>query len=347
MKKRRITMKKTRSILSTTVIGLVLLAVSAPSFAGGDKEKSQSSAKKGEFLLNVGTVLTEKDPLYAGLLLFQKNVEDRTDGVVAIRLFASAQLGKDEDVLEQAKVGMGVGIITDPGRLSSYIADFGILGAPYLVDDYAGALKLLNTSVFKDFSDKFAKDGLKILAFNYYQGTRHLFTNKPAKNPQDLAGQRIRSSGSKIVTASVKYMGANPTVIPWSEAYTALQQKVIDGVEEHYSAALGISIFEVTKYLSKTAHFQLLTGLVVSNSWFEKLPEKYRKIVVEEAYNGGKYASELVVTKEKEFEQTLVKNGLQIVDCDVAVFKAAAEKTYDDVGYRALKDKIDVELGRK
>jgi TRAP-type C4-dicarboxylate transport system substrate-binding protein len=69
--------------------------------------------------------------------------------------------------------------------------------------------------------------------------------------------------------------------------------------------------------------------------------------VVEEAYNGGKYASELVVTKEKEFEQTLVKNGLQIVDCDVAAFKAAAEKTYDDVGYRALKDKIDVELGRK
>jgi TRAP-type transport system periplasmic protein len=319
---------------------LFILSVS-PLIANGSSEKGD-----GSYRLNVGTVLTEKDPLYAGLQLFKKNVEERTGGAVTIRLFASAQLGKDEDVLEQAKVGTDVGIITDPGRLSAYISDFGILGAPYLVADYDESLKLLNTSVFKDLADQFAKDGLKILAFNYYQGTRHLFTNKPIRTPDDLSGQRVRSSGSEIVTATVKNMGANPTVIPWSDAYTGLQQKVIDGVEVHYSAALGASIYEVTRYLSKTAHFQLLTGMVVSNEWFENLPAEYQAIVEEEAYNGGKYASEQVVAKEKEFEKSLVSKGLEIVDCDVAAFRKAAENTYDAVGYRALKDQIDADLGR-
>ncbi len=322
-----------------TVLLVVLVAL--PLLANGSGEKGGDS-----FELNVGTVLTEKDPLYAGLQVFKKNVEERTGGTVTVRLFASAQLGKDEDVLEQAKVGTNVGIITDPGRLSAYISDFGILGAPYLVADYEEALKLLNTSVFKNLSDEFAKDGLKILAFDYYQGTRHLFTNKPIHTPADLAGQRVRSSGSEIVTATVKNMGANPTVIPWSDAYTGLQQKVIDGVEVHYSAALGASIYEVTKYLSKTAHFQLLTGMVVSNEWFESLPAEYQAIVEEEAYNGGKYASEQVVAKEKEFEKALVANGLEIVDCDVAAFRKAAENTYDEVGYRTLKDQIDADLGR-
>ena len=330
-----------KRIISVMLIMMLLVLAVSPLVANGSGEKGSDS-----YQLNVGTVLTEKDPLYAGLQLFKKNVEERTGGAVKVRLFASAQLGKDEDVLEQAKVGAGVGIITDPGRLSAYISDFGILGAPYLVADYDEALKLLNTSVFKNLSDEFAKDGLKILAFNYYQGTRHLFTNKPIHNPSDLSGQRVRSSGSAIVTATVKNMGANPTVIPWSDAYTGLQQKVIDGVEVHYSAALGASIFEVTKYLSKTAHFQLLTGLVVSNSWFETLPAEYKAIVEEEAYNGGKYASEQVVAKEREFEKSLVNNGLEIVDCDVAAFRAAAENTYDEVGYRTLKDQIDADLGR-
>lgn len=302
---------------------------------------------KGEYTLNVGTVVTDKDPLYAGLQVFANNVNERTDGAVEIRLFPSAQLGSDEDVLEQAKVGTGVGIVTDPGRLSTYIKDFGILGGPYLVDNYEEALKLLDTSVFKGLADEFSKDGLKILSYNYFQGTRQLFTNEPITKPEDLKGIRIRSSGSDIVTATVNNMGANPTVMPWSEAYPGLQQKVVDGVEVHYSAAIGASIFEVTKYISKTAHFQLLTGLVISNDWFNKLPVEYQTILMEESYNGGKFASELVIANEKDFEKTLVDSGMQIVDVDVEAFKLAVEPAYDELGYRALKDQIDSELGKK
>lgn len=91
-------------------------------------------------------------------------------------------------MLEQAKVGTGVGIITDPGRISTYVNEFGILGAPYLVDNYEEALKLLDTSVFKNLTDEFTKDGLKILSFNYFQGTRQLFTNKPITKPAQTMG---------------------------------------------------------------------------------------------------------------------------------------------------------------
>jgi tripartite ATP-independent transporter DctP family solute receptor len=307
----------------------------------------QTEAKKAEYVLKVGTVTTEADPLYAGLQEFQKNVNERTNGVVEVQLFASSQLGSDEDVLEQAKVGAGVGIITDPGRLSTYIKDFGILGGPFLVDNYEESLELLKTSVFNELADEFAKDGFKILSFNFFQGSRHLFTKKPITGPKDLSGIRLRSSGSDIVTQTITAMGANPTVLPWSEAYSGLQQKVVDGVEVHYSAAVGASIFEVTDYVAKTGHFQLLTGLVISNDWFEKLPEEYQTILMEEAYNGGEFASEIVLGKDMEFEATLVEKGIEIVDTDIEAFKAATEPAYDKLGYRELKDKIDAELGKE
>jgi TRAP-type C4-dicarboxylate transport system substrate-binding protein len=193
---------------------------------------------------------------------------------------------------------------------------------------------------------QFEEYGFRILSFNYFQGSRNLYTKNPVTKPSDLNGQRIRSSGSLIVTKSLEAMGANTTVLPWSEAYQALQQKVIEGVEVHNSAAIGSSIYEVTDYVAETGHFQLLTGLVISNSWFKKLPAEYQQILLEESYNAGKFASEVVAANDEEYLKQAIEGGLTLTQVNKAEFIAATEKVYDEVGYRALKDKIDQELGR-
>ncbi len=308
--------------------------------------ETKQDKKSAEYTLKVGTVLTEADPIYLGLEQFKMAVEEKTDGNVTVELYSGSQLGADEDVLEQAKVGAGVGIITDPGRMSNYIEDFGILSGPYLTDDYEGALALMDTTVYKDLAGEFKNDGFKILSFNYYQGSRNLYTKTPVSKPEDLKGMRIRSSGSDVVTKSLEAMGANTTVLAWSEAYQALQQKVIEGVEVHNSAAVGSSIYEVTDYVTLTGHFQLLTGLVISNDWFEKLPAEYQTILEEESYNAGKSASKMVIDKDAEYLQLCIEGGVEVVECDKEAFKEAADKAYDELGYRELKDKLMEELGK-
>jgi len=314
--------------------------------ADGASSANNVNVKQGEYVLKVGTSMVETDPMYKGLEQFANKVKERTNGAVEIQIFPSSQLGPDEDVIEQAKVGTNVAMLTDPGRMSAYITEFGIFGAPYLVDSYDEMLKLLDTTAYQELADQFDSHGLKVIAFNYFQGTRHLFTKNAVAAPADLKGQRIRSSGSPVVTRTVETMGANATVMPWAEAYQGLQQKVIDGVEVHYSAAVGASIPEVTSYLSKTNHFYLLTGIVGSKSWFDSLPDEYKAILVEEAYNGGTFASEAVIAGEAEYEKQLTAAGLEIVDCDIEAFKTVTEVVYDELGYRELKDKIDSELGK-
>lgn len=337
-----------KQIMATLLIAAMAVTATGCGAAsnGGNTAGSGQSGKSKTYTLKVGTVLTEADPIFLGLEQFKKNVEEKTGGNVKVELYSGSQLGADEDVLEQAKVGAGVGIITDPGRMANYIKDFGILSGPYLADDYEGALALMNTSVYKGLADEFKNDGFKILSFNYYQGSRNLFTKTPVSKPEDLNGLRIRSSGSDVVTKSLEAMGANTTVLAWSEAYQALQQKVIEGVEVHNSAAVGSSIYEVTDYVTLTGHFQLLTGLVISNDWFNKLPEDYQKILEEESYNAGKHASSIVIEKDSEFLQKCIDGGVEVVDCDKEAFKKAADKAYDELGYRELKDKLVAELGK-
>lgn len=335
-------MKKFVAFGMAILMGLSLIG------CGGNGDKGGDAGDAGKtYTLKVGTALTETDPLYLALTeVFEAQVEEKTGGAVQVEIYSGSQLGNDEDVLEQALVGDGVGIITDPGRLSNYVYDIGVLQAPYIAADYDEALKLFETETYAELCSEIEKQGFQILSFNYYQGERELFTKNPVKGPEDLKGQRIRSSGSQVVTSTLEAMGANTTVLAWSEAYQALQQQVIEGVEVHLSAAVGSSMQEVTSYLSFTGHQQLLTALVISDSWYQQLPEEYQKIIREASEAAGKAASESVIAKNEEYLQTLKDGGIEVVECDVDAFRKACEKVYDELGYAEVKAKIDEELGR-
>lgn len=315
--------------------------------AAAGAESTAPSGGSGSYTLKVNTALSETDPLFLALTeVFEKTVEEKTNGDVQIEVYSGSQLGTDEDVLEQAIVGAGVGVITDPGRLSNYVYDIGVLQAPYIAESYDEALKLFETETYKKMESEVENSGFQILSFNYYQGERELFTKNPVKGPEDLKGQRIRSSGSQVVTSTLEAMGANTSVLAWSEAYQALQQQVIEGVEVHLSAAVGSSMQEVTKYLAFTGHQQLLTGLVISQSWYSKLPEEYKTILKEASYEAGKTASENVIAKNDEYLKTLTDGGIEVVECDKEAFKTACDKVYDELKYTEVKAAIDAELGR-
>ncbi len=311
------------------------------------KENSPGTGGSGSYTLKINTALSETDPLFLALTeVFEKTVEEKTDGDVQVEVYSGSQLGNDEDVLEQAIVGAGVGVVTDPGRLSNYVYDIGVLQAPYIAESYDEALKLFETETYKKMETEIENSGFQILSFNYYQGERELFTKNPVAGPDDLKGQRIRSSGSQVVTSTLEAMGANTSVLAWSEAYQALQQQVIEGVEVHLSAAVGSSMQEVTKYLAFTGHQQLLTGLIISQSWYSKLPEEYQTILKDASFEAGKAASENVIAKNDEYLKTLTDGGIEVIECDKEAFKTACDKVYDELRYTEVKAAIDAELGR-
>ncbi len=355
-------MKKTFALFLAGVMAASLTACSgsggstAQTSAGSGGQQAEAGAKEGAapasggsgtYTLKVNTALSETDPPFLALTeAFEKTVEEKTGGDLQVEVYSGSQLGNDEDVLEQAIVGAGVGVITDPGRLSNYVYDIGVLQAPYIAEGYDEALELFETETYKKMAAEIENSGFQILSFNYYQGERELFTKNPVAGPADLKGQRIRSSGSQVVTSTLEAMGANTSVLAWSEAYQALQQQVIEGVEVHLSAAVGSSMQEVTKYLAFTGHQQLLTGLVISQSWYSKLPEDYQTILKEASFEAGKTASENVIAKNDEYLKTLTDGGIQVVECDKEAFKTACDKVYEELKYTEIKAAIDAELGR-
>lgn len=294
-----------------------------------------------DYTLNVNTALTQTDPLYKGLEAFRDNVASRTDGAVEIRIFPSSQLGKDEDVLEQARAGGAVAVVVDGGRLAVFEKEFGALGAPFLASGYDGIRKVVTSDVFKGWAKNLHDNaGLQVLSFNWWQGERHLLTNKPISVPGDLAGVRMRTPGAPVWMETIRAMGATPTPMGWTEVYSALQQGVIDAAEAQHPATLGAKLDEVVTHITKTGHINLITGLVASAAWYDSLPEDFQAVIDDEALKAGDIASYGTRDALADIEKQLTANGVTITEIDTAVFKAATAPVYDKLGYGELRDQL-------
>lgn len=331
-------MKISRGVLMTAIAILFCLAIAA----------TQASAQP-KFVLKFNHVLGPSEPYHQGFLNWSKAVEEKTNGGLKIEVFHSAQLGVEEDIIEQIRQGANIGQNTDSARMGNYVPGIAIMNGPYFAETLEEVAKIKESPTVKGWlEDLSAKNGIKVLSFSWVQGYRHFFTNKPIKNPEDLKGLRIRTPPAPIWQESVRALGATPVALPFGEMYPALQQKVIDGVELVYNNIPGGRFYEVLKYVSETGHIMLINFEVISAKFFNSLPPDYQRILVEECDKAGVETSKVIFAKEKEVKKLLIEKGMVVVEgVDIPAFKKAGDKAYEVLKISDAKEKVYKEIGKK
>src|SRR5690606_11592622 len=132
-----------------------------------------------------------------------------------------------------------------------------------------------------------------------------------------------------------------------TEVYTAVQQKAIDGAEGQHTASYTSHLYEVLKYIDKTAHFQLVNGIIVGEKWFQTLPADLQQLLIEETKAVAAENARYIEQVADEYEQKMVEAGMEVVEVDLEAFKAAAEQAYEVLGLKELRDQIYAEIGKK
>ena len=118
------------------------------------------------------------------------------------------------------------------------------------------------------------------------------------------------------------------------------EQNVIDSVEAQLPAGQGANLQEVTSVLTKTAHINLITGLVTSAPWYDSLPAELQTVLRDEALKAGDIASYGTQDALAQIEADLVAKGMTVNAIDVTPFKDATAGVYDKLGYGALRDEL-------
>lgn len=340
-------MKKFSSLVVGIILMMGLVACQMPGM-GKQQAATDSPAKDGVYELKISTSQTDQSAITKAYMELAKRINEKSEGKLKVEVFSSGQLGSDENVIEQAIQGSAVAVNTDAARMGTYVNDMGILMMGYFADNYEECLKVTNTETFKQWEDQLASQhGIRVLAFNFYDGARHFMINKEIKEPSDLKGLRIRTIGAPVCTETIAAMGATPVAMDWGEVYNGIQSKSLDGAECQNTSSYPSRLYEVAKIQSKTGHFQLLQGLVCGESWFKTLPKELQELLVETAREVGKESAAVVEQESLKAEEEMKKAGLTVIQPDINAFKESVKPAYEKLGYTELREKLYQEIGKE
>jgi TRAP-type C4-dicarboxylate transport system substrate-binding protein len=218
--------------------------------------------------------------------------------------------------------------ITDPGYLSDFVPDIGVLNGPYLIKDPNDYAKLLASDWYKGVEKKLEAAGFKLVMANGFFGQRHLIADKAVRKPEDMAGMTVRVPPNTMWIETFKAMGARPTTVQWSEVYNALQQNVVAGAEAPLGSLWGSKLHETRKVISMTGHFTAFVMWPINAGYFAKLPADVQKVLLEEGQKAGDEMTRLTLDLQKDYVAKFKAAGVTFVDVDLPAFQKATSSVY-------------------
>ena len=313
-----------RQALSRGVAGgFAALAAVAASLA------TLAPATAQEIRLRFAHSLSTNEPFHEAAEYFAKNVEQRTNGRVQVKVFPGEQLGSLKDTTEMVRKGSNVMVLTDSGYLADFVPDFGILNGPYLLRQPTDFKKLLASDWYREITQKARDAGFQVLAFNWYFGARHILGDRPIRNLNDMKGFSIRVPPVPMFIETFKALGARGVTLQWSEVYSGLQQKVVDGVEAPLPTLYGSKLHESAKTISMTSHFVAYLGVSMNADVFDKLPKDVQTVLLEEAAKAGDHMAVLTEKRQENVIKDFESKGVKFVrDVDVSALQKATEPVY-------------------
>ena len=128
---------------------------------------------------------------------------------------------------------------------------------------------------------------------------------------------------------TIAALGASPVPMNFGEVYTALSQGIIDGQENPISIIWASRLFEVQRYLSLTGHVYSPTTVMISDAFYEKLPDDLKKAVIESFEEVRSIAREMAEKQDMELLSKLREKGMQINEIDRSAFQALMQPLYE------------------
>lgn len=245
-------------------------------------------AQKAEFAYKYANNLPVSHPMNLRAKEMADAIRAETKGRVDIQIFPSSQLGSDTDMLSQVRSG-GVEFFTLSGLiLSTLVPAAAITGIGFAFPDYGTVWKALDGDLGAHVRAQIAKSGLVAMDKIWDNGFRQITSStKPIVTADDLKGMKIRVPPSPLWTSMFKAFDAAPTSINFSEVYSALQTKVVEGQENPLAIISTAKLYEVQKYCSLTNHMWDGFWFLANKKAWERLPEDLRAIVAKHINAAG------------------------------------------------------------
>ena len=254
-------------------------------------------------------------------------IRAETGGKVDIQIFPNNQLGGDTDMLSQVRSG-AIDIFPLSGLiLQTLVPLAGINGLAFAFKDYNTVWAAMDGDLGAYVRAAIAKVNLHSFDRILDNGFRNITTStKPIVTADDLKGFKIRVPVSPLWTSMFKAFGASPTGINFSEVYSSLQTKVVEGQENPLAIIDIAKLYEVQKFCSMTGHMWDGQWILANGRRWAGLPADVQAVINKHVTSGVMKQRDDIRRLNNSLEAQLKAKGLTFNTPDVKSFRDTLSK---------------------
>ena len=289
-----------RSVLRSLAAAPAVLALGAPRLA-----------QAAEFQLKYGNNLPLTHPLNIRAQQAVDRIRTESKGRVEITIFPDNQLGGDTDMLSQVRSG-GIDFFTPSALVVATLAPVAAINAVgFAFSDYDQVWAAMDGKLGAYVRAALDKVHLHAFENMWDNGFRQTTSgNKPIETAHDLDGFKIRVPVSPLSIAMFKALSASPVSLQFSEVYTSLQTKIVDGQENPLPIIQVAKLNEVQKYCSLTNHIWDGFWFIANGRTWERLPADLKAIVAGAINDAGLKQRQDIKTLNETVQADLQSKGM-------------------------------------
>lgn len=266
-----------------------------------------ASSAMAETVLKFSHVVADDTPKGQAALKFKELVESRSNGAYKVEVFPNSQLYNDDKVLEGLLLGdvhFAAPALSKFDRITKKLQVFDL---PFLFKDMAAVERFQQSPAGQELLKSVEAKGLVGMGY-IHQGLKQFSANAPIQKPEDLKGKKMRVMASDVLAAQMDQVGALPVKKPFSEVFTLLQTKAIDGQESPWSNTFSQKFYEVQSHITESNHGLLDYMVITSKKFWDGLPDADRdmlkKAMDEAIAHGNGLAAEIDVRDRKRIAES-------------------------------------------
>ena len=279
-------------------------------------------AKAAQFQFQCGTQLTSADPGVKRMQQMWATIERESGGRIHTQVFANSQLGTEDAMFAQLRLGALAFQFVSPGTLTAVIPAFNIHYVGFVFKDSSEGAHAFEGPLGGWIRQEATNKGIHELRTIWNVEMGQIGTaNRPIRNPEDLHGMKIRTAGNKVSLDFFKALGASPTPVASVEVYPSMQTKLLDGVSMSVGIMASFRVTELIKYVSLTNHVWNTEMLISNGDVWKSLPPDLQEVVERNNTRYAALASRDVSAADVALQAKLAAAGIAFNPVDQAPFR--------------------------
>lgn len=336
---------KKKVILLLAMVMVFSLFATGCSRGGGDTSGGGEEGDMPELTIRLTSDVSDTHAsMIAANEVLVPRMKELTDDKVTIEIYANSALGSVPENIESMRMGDLEMCWASDGAMAGAVDEWNLVGLPYMFTSTDAAYAAMDGDFGAELNKRFEESTGIINLGSGDVGFRNISNSKKTiVTPDDLKGIKIRTMTNTLHVEYFTALGAVPTPMSFSELFTALQQKTVDGQENPNALFYNNKLYEVQDYLTVSEHVWSCAPILVAKDYFESLPPEYQEALKTAVTETVEFQREMIQQQNRDYVTNIEEAGLEVTVLTPEqkdVFKKVAE----DSVYKTAQEKYGQDL---